>query len=120
MTVEFGLNASMTLNAALSPFSVVAWSAVPSADNCTSTIPTCVEESRNPGVTTFPLPSIVRAPAGTCTLAPTARMRPPLTSTVPFSMTGPETGWMRAPVIATVSPVATGCAGRGAGFVATG
>ena len=47
------------------------------------------------------MPSTTLAPVGTWTSAPTATMRPRSTSTVPFSITGPETVTTRAPRIAS-------------------
>src|SRR5581483_7549109 len=51
-----------------------------------------------------PLPSITQASAGTCTVAPTAVITPWLTSTVPPSIAGPDTGTIRAFVIANDPP----------------
>jgi hypothetical protein len=52
------------------------------------------------GYTVSPVPSTTRASAGTATRAPTAATRPSRTTTVPLSIVGPETGTMRALVIA--------------------
>src|SRR4026207_1080409 len=59
-----------------------------------------------PGITVAPCASTGFAPAGTVTLAPTASIRLPLMTIVPFAMTGPETVTMRALVIAQVGPSA--------------
>src|SRR5688572_7943966 len=62
--------------------------------------PAVLPMSIRPGYTLRPLPAIVIAPAGTATLAPTALITPPLNTTVPLSIGAPETGTMRAPVMA--------------------
>src|SRR5262249_16819618 len=74
-----------------------------------------------PGYTLAPAASTTLAPAGTETFAPTASILLPFMTTVPFSITEPETGTMRALVIAHVAPFAlygtescsTGAGGRG-------
>jgi hypothetical protein len=53
-----------------------------------------------PGYTVSPVPSTMRASAGTVTRAPTAAIRPSRTTIVPRSTTGPATGTTRALVIA--------------------
>src|SRR6185436_830419 len=55
-----------------------------------------------PGVTTFPLASIVCAPAGTVTCAPTATIIPSRIKTVPLLIGGPLTGYTFPFVIAIV------------------
>src|SRR3954471_297758 len=62
--------------------------------------------SMMPGITVAPWASSGFAPAGTLTFAPTASMRLPLMTIVPFGMTGPVTVTMRALVIAHVGPSA--------------
>ena len=54
---------------------------------------------------------MTQASVGAWTFAPTARMIPSRTTTVPFSMTGPATGTMRALVIAKCGGVSgrVGC-----------
>jgi hypothetical protein len=42
----------------------------------------------------------VIAPAGTVTLLPTALITPPENTSVPLSIVAPDTGTMRAPVMA--------------------
>src|SRR5262245_13548495 len=59
-----------------------------------------------PGITVDPWTSTGFTPDGTVTFAPTASMRLPLMTIVPFGMTGPETVTMRALVIAHVGPSA--------------
>ena len=59
-----------------------------------------------PGYTLAPPASITCAPAGTGTFAPTAWIRLPRMTIVPFSIPGPLTGTMRALVIAHVGPLA--------------
>jgi len=65
-----------------------------------------------------PAPSITHASAGTDTFAPTAAITPSRTTIVPRSITGPETGTMRAPEIAkfggSVGHVGCSCAAAGA------
>jgi hypothetical protein len=69
-------------------------------------------ESINPGVTVLPAASMTRAPSGAF-ITPTAAIRPPRITIVPRSIAGPDTGRIRALVIATTSPVADGArAGR--------
>src|SRR5690606_19984826 len=72
--------------------------------------------------TVMPAPSMIQASAGAWTLAPTARMIPSRTTTVPFSMTGPATGTMRALVIAKCGGVSgrVGCGWAAAVVAASG
>src|SRR5258708_3376906 len=80
-------------------------------------MPVWIPESSQPGVTIFPPASITRAPQGGGRFAPTAAIRPPRITTVPRSIAGPETGRIRAFVMATTSPLAgtSRCAGAGTG-----
>lgn len=107
ITAELPLNESMTLKAALTRLSVVLSSALPWPESGISTSPTCTAESIRPGVTDFPAASITCAPAGVVTFAPTAAMRPPRIRIVPRSIAGPDTGRIRALVMATTGPGAT-------------
>src|SRR6266852_4838758 len=68
-------------------------------------MPVWMPESIQPGVTIFPPASITRAPSGAF-MAPTAAIRPPRMTSVPVSIAGPDTGKIRAFVIAMISPVA--------------
>ena len=103
------------------PGSVLAWSALPSADSEISTIPRLVFDSIRPGVTVLPAASTTVAPAGTGTLAPTAAILPPRSTSVPRSIVDPVAVMMRALVIAMVSPAgACGASLAGAGFDGTG
>jgi hypothetical protein len=56
--------------------------------------------SIRPGYTVSPLPAMVIAPDGTATFAPTALITPPDRTSVPLSIVAPDTGTMRAPVMA--------------------
>src|SRR5260221_13781707 len=94
-------------------------------------MPVWMPEAIHPGVTVSPPAPIPRAPPGAF-MTPTAAIRPPRTTSVPRSIAGPDTGRIRAFVIATMSPVvgtalaagaatgATGAADEGAGDWRTG
>ena len=58
--------------------------------------------STRPGMIVLPARSCVSAPAGTAAEAPTATILPSRTTSVPFSITGPLMGMMRALVKAWV------------------
>ena len=62
--------------------------------------PALLPMSIRPGYTVKPLPSIVIAPGGTATFAPTAVITPPENTSVPLSIGADDTGTIRAPVIA--------------------
>src|SRR5687768_4405461 len=74
-------------------------------------MPIWTAESSSPGVTVLPPASITRAPSGALDV-PTETIRPPRMTMVPLAIGGPDTGRIRALVIATISPLRTG-AGRG-------
>src|SRR5258708_19815698 len=78
-------------------------------------MPVWTPESSQPGVTIFPPASMTRAPEGAVRFAPTAAIRPPRITTVPRSIVGPETGRIRAFVMATTSPPVGITRGAGAG-----
>src|SRR6476659_5556596 len=68
-----------------------------------------------PGYTLAPAAFTTVAPDGTDTFAPTASMRLPLMTIVPLAMTGPDTGTMRALVMAQVDPAALRATRNGSG-----
>ena len=65
--------------------------------------PTWLCVSTSPGITILPLASITVAPSGILTdfSSPTAMILPPRTIKTPCSISGPEIGMTRAPVMAT-------------------
>src|SRR6266542_3605091 len=63
---------------------------------------------------------MTRAPAGTWTSAPAAAIFPPRIRIVPRSIAGPDTGRMRAFVIAIAGPVTGGVDARGTAVVDAG
>src|SRR5258708_10928966 len=78
-------------------------------------MPVWTPESSQPGVTPAPPASMTGAPEGAVRFAPTAAIRPPRITTVPRSIVGPETGRIRAFVMATTSPPVGITRGAGAG-----
>ena len=82
-------------------------------------MPVWMPESMNPGVTVLPPASTTRAPAGAAMPAPIDAIRAAADHDRAASIAAPDTGRMRALVIAMVSPPA-GAAGRGAWPAAAG
>src|SRR5687768_11014625 len=98
--VDAGLMPSHTGNDAATAFSPRAPRSTVAGTDPISLTPSPVSVLMSPGVTHLPVASIRVAPLGTATPAPTATMRPSRTTTVPFSITGPLTGYTLPPVIA--------------------
>ena len=91
-STESGLRPSHTRSAAATPASPCADVSFDAGTAPTSLRPSAVSALIRPGVTHFPLASTTRAPTGSGTLAPTAVMRPPSMTTVPFSIDRPGDG----------------------------